>query len=175
MALNILKNIFGDKSAKDRKEYQPSIDATNQAQEQFKSLSDDELRGKTKSFQEQIKSGIADLENELNSLKVKANDPKTPIHEKEDIFEEIDKLSKTIDEKIEEILEVIRPEAFAVVKETARRWAQNGKLEVTTQEFDRDLAAKKDGITIEGEKAIWHNTWTAAGAEVAWNMVHYDV
>ena len=84
-------------------------------------------------------------------------------------------MAKTIDDKIEEILEEIRPEAFAVVKETARRWVENGKLEVTAQEFDKDLAAQKDGITIDGDKAIWHNKWTAAGVDVEWNMVHYDV
>ncbi len=175
MALNILKNIFGDKSARDRKEYQPSIDATNQFQQQFKSLSDDELRAKTSTFQAKIKEGTRQLENELQELKKKAADADTPIHEKEDLFEEIDKMSKTIDEKIEEILEEILPEAFAVVKETARRWAENGKLEVTAQDFDRYLASSRDGITIEGDKAIWHNSWTAAGAKVQWNMVHYDV
>ena len=84
-------------------------------------------------------------------------------------------MTEKIDEKIEEILEQIRPEAFAVVKETARRWAENGKLEVTAEDFDHDLASSRDGISIEGDKAIWHNQWTAAGAEVQWNMVHYDV
>ncbi|MEY3199405.1 MAG: preprotein translocase subunit SecA, partial [Bacteroidota bacterium] len=108
----------------------------------------------------------------MNAL---ALDPKTPMHEKEDLFERIDKLSKVIDEKIEEVLEYILPEAFAVVKETARRWSENGKLTVTAQQFDKDLAKRKDGITVEGETAIWHNKWSAAGAEVIWNMVHYDV
>ncbi|MDX2359750.1 MAG: preprotein translocase subunit SecA [Crocinitomicaceae bacterium] len=175
MALNILKNLFGDKSAKDRKEYQPSIDAANQFTDALKGLSDDELRAKTAYFQSQISEGISSLEKELQELKDKANDVATPIQEKEDLFENIDKHTILIDEKIEEVLEEIRPEAFAVVKETARRWAENGQLEVTATEFDKDLSAQKDGITIDGEKAIWHNKWTAAGVDVEWNMVHYDV
>ena len=175
MALKILKNLFGDKSSKDRKSYQPSIDAANEYQESIKSISDDELRGKTEEFRKLIKEGTKDLEVELAGLKDKAADANTLIHDKEDLFDEIDRLEKTIDEKIEEILETIRPQAFAVVKETARRWAENGKLEVTAQDFDRELASKKDGITIDGDRAIWSKEWTAAGAEVEWNMVHYDV
>ena len=175
MALNILKNLFGDKSSKDRKEYQPSIDEANQYQLTLSGITDDELRAKTAEFKSFIREGIQSLEAELTILKEKAADLSTPIHEKEDLFESIDKMAKTIDDKIEELLETIRPQAFAVVKETAKRWSENGKLEVTAQDFDRELASKKDGITIEGDNAIWHNTWTAAGADVVWNMVHYDV
>jgi len=175
MALKILKNLFGDKSTKDRKEYQPSIDESNQFQRALAGLSDDELRGKTAEFRSLITKGTSELEAELKELKDKAADLKTHIQDKEDLFENIDKMAKTIDEKIEEILEEIRPEAFAVVKETARRWAENKKLEVTAQQFDKDLSTQKDGITIEGDKAIWHNKWTAAGIDVEWNMVHYDV
>ena len=175
MAFNILDKLFGNKSSKDRKEYQPSIDKANESQATLTNLSDDELRGKTSSFKALIAKGIESLESELTSLKDKVADVNTPIHEKEDLFDAIDKLSKTIDEKIEEVLEVIRPEAFAVVKETARRWSENKQLVVTAQEFDIELASKKEGIDIEGDKAIWHNTWTAAGVDVEWNMVHYDV
>jgi len=175
MALNILKSLFGDKSAKDRKAYQPSIDQTNELSVHISRLSDDELRGKTFAYQQRIIEGTQALENELAELKKQADDITTPILDKEDLFEKIDKMTETIDAKIEEILEEIRPEAFAVVKETARRWAELGELKVTAQDFDRDLAGKKDGITIEGDTAIWHNAWTAAGAEVKWNMVHYDV
>ncbi|MGB0915410.1 MAG: preprotein translocase subunit SecA [Crocinitomicaceae bacterium] len=175
MAINIFKNLFGDKSTKDRKEYQPSIDKANEFQAQFKNLSDNDLRAKTASFKSLITEGTKELEKELEDLKSKAADVKTPIHEKESVFEAIDKMTKKIDDKIEEVLEQIRPEAFAVVKETARRWNENGQLVVEAQDFDRDLAAKKDGIVIDGDKAIWANSWTAAGAEVSWNMVHYDV
>lgn len=175
MISGLLKQIFGDKTAKDRKEYQPIIDKANNFFQSFQSLSDDELRGKTAGFQSKVKQQIQPLEDELSELNKKATSPSTPIHEKEELFEAIDRMTKTIDDKIEEVLMEIMPEAFAVIKETARRWSQNGQLTVTAQNFDRDLAARKDGISIDGDKAIWHNKWTAAGAEVQWNMVHYDV
>lgn len=173
--MNILKKLFGDKSSKDRKEYQPGIDRANEKHAEVINLSDDELRAKTAYFQGLIKDGTQALEEELAELKKKANDPATHIQDKEALFESIDEMTKKTDDRIEEILESIMGEAFAVVKETARRWATNGQLVVTAQDFDRDLAAKKDGITLEGDKAIWHNKWTAAGTDVAWNMVHYDV
>ncbi|MFN5844919.1 MAG: DEAD/DEAH box helicase, partial [Flavobacteriia bacterium] len=175
MISDLLKKFFGDKSAKDRKEYQPIIDKANEFFLAFRNVSDNELRDKTSMFQTRVKEGTQKLEDELKQLTDQATDINTSIHLKEELFEEIDKLSKTIDDKIEEILAEILPEAFAVVKETARRWSENGQLTVTAKQFDRDLAAKKDGITIEGENAIWHNAWTAAGADVKWNMVHYDV
>tara|TARA_Y100000385_G_C13105242_1_gene647133 strand:- start:1654 stop:4995 length:3342 start_codon:yes stop_codon:yes gene_type:complete len=173
--LSILKKLFGDKSSKDRKEYQPSIDASRQFDESMTKLSDDELREKTASFQAKINQNIAGLEKELTDLKAKASDINTPVTEKEGIFDRIDKVTKEIDENIEVTLEEIMPEAFALIKETARRWSVNGKLEVTASKMDRDLSTKKDGITIEGDKAVWHNEWSAAGAPVSWNMVHYDV
>jgi len=175
MVSNLLKTFFGDKSSKDRKAYQPSIDQANAALQSLQNITDDELRAKTKGFQELVIQGTQELEDELKQLNEKANDLSTPIHEKEAIFEDIDKMTGTIDEKIEEILETIRPEAFAVVKETARRWAENGKLEVTAKDFDIELASQKDGIRIQNGKAIWDGQWTAAGAAVEWNMIHYDV
>jgi preprotein translocase subunit SecA len=175
MISGLLKKFFGDKSAKDQKEYQPIIDKTNAFSAEYQGLSDDELRAKTADFQMRIKASIASKEEELTSLKEKVADPATPIHSKEDLFDEIDKLTKSIDETIEESLAEIMPEAFAVVKETARRWSQNGELVVTATDLDRELAKVKDGIDISGDKAIWKNHWTAAGAQVQWNMVHYDV
>lgn len=175
MVSNIFKTIFGDKSAKDRKSYQPIIDATNAFSDTLKTLTDNQLREKTAEFKSKISEGTADLESELKQLNDKANDISTPVHDKEAIFEKIDKRTKDLDEKIEEVLEVIRPEAFAVVRETARRWAENGKLVVTAQDFDEELAASKDGITIEGDQAIWDSEWSAAGVPVSWKMVHYDV
>ena len=175
MISELLKKIFGDKTAKDRKEYQPIIDQATVFFESFKLLSDDELRQKTAEFQQTVKNGTQSLEEEKAKLQAIATDIATPINQKEELFEQIDKLEKSIDEKIEEVLSLLLPEAFAVVKETARRWSENGQLTVTAQDFDRELAARKDGITIQGDTAIWHNKWTAAGAEVAWNMVHYDV
>lgn len=173
--MSILKKLFGDKSKKDRKEYQPSIDESNRFGAELISISDDELRARTAKFKQFIKEGTADLENQLVELTRKTNDGSTAVQDKEELFERIDKLKKEIDEKIEELLETIRPEAFAVVKETARRWSEQGELRVTAQDFDRELATQKDGITIDGDTAIWHKDWTAAGGAVTWNMVHYDV
>jgi preprotein translocase subunit SecA len=175
MIAGLLKQLFGDKTAKDRKDYQPIIDKTNAFSLEIKSLSDDDLRNKTLTFRKSIVDYVQDLENQLAELNATASDINTPIDQKEELFDKIDKMVKTIDDKIEEKLAEILPEAFAVVKETARRWSENGQLVVTATAMDRDLAARKDGITIEGDKAIWHNQWTAAGAEVSWNMVHYDV
>lgn len=171
----ILKKIFGDKSAQDKKQYQPIIEQTNAFTASVQALSDDGLRQKTKEFQERVRAAVADLEKEIAVLNEQANSSETAVLDKEDIFEKIDALKKEIDEKTEVVLEEIMPEAFAVVKETAKRWAENGQLTVTAADFDRKLASEKDGITIEGDKAIWHNEWTAAGTPVKWSMVHYDV
>lgn len=171
----LLKKILGDKSDKDRKTYQPIIDKTNEIHNQLKQLSDDELRGKTAGFQEQIKRATQSLEDEIKALEEKSNLAETPVLDKEKLFERIDKLSEEIDQKIEEILEEILPDAFAVVKETSRRWAENGQLVVKATAFDRELASKHDGLIIEGDNAIWKNKWTAAGTDVNWVMVHYDV
>ena len=175
MIASLLKTLFGDKSTKERKEYQPIIDKSNALFAEFQSLTDDQLRGKTAGFKAQIHEATKEIENEIATLKEKANDLAISVDEKERIFEKIDGLDKEVNEAIEAILLTILPDAFAVIKETARRWAENGKLEVTAQEFDKELASKKDGITISGDKAIWANEWTAAGTPVRWTMVHYDV
>ncbi len=175
MITSILKKIFGDKANKEQKEYQPIIDKANAFFMQFESLTDNELRGKTRGFQKTIQEQTKVLEDQIEEIRVKANDPETSVDDKEPLFEKMDALSKEVNQKIEEVLLEILPEAFAVVKETSRRWAVNGELEVTAQDFDRILANQKDGITIDGDKAIWHNAWTAAGAKVSWSMVHYDV
>ncbi len=175
MIAGLLKKIFGDKTSQDRKEYQPIIDQSNQFFEQFKSISDDELRAKTFGFQAKIKEATKELDEQIVALKEKANGTEISVLDKEDLFDEIDKLTKDIDVVIEDVLKEILPEAFAVVKETSRRWAENGQLSVTALDFDKKLATQKDGITIDGDKAIWHNEWTAAGTPVKWSMVHYDV
>src|SRR5690606_11240374 len=145
MISNLLKSILGDKSAKDRKQFQPIIDQANSFFQQYKSISDDELRQKTQEFRKQIQEGTQALEAELIELKAKASDLNIPVQEKEALFEQIDKQTKAIDDKIEEILDQILPQAFGVVKETARRWKENGQLKVTAQDFDRDLAASQIG------------------------------
>lgn len=171
----ILKKILGDKSIKDRKDYQPIIDKVNQIYATLSTISDDELRDRTAQFRKKVQDGTADLEQQIKSLEEKANHEDTPVSDKEQIFEKIDQLTKDIDKKIEEVLEEILPDAFATVKETARRWAEKGELVVTATEFDRSLASTHDGLKIDGDKAIWKNKWTAAGSEVEWVMVHYDV
>jgi preprotein translocase subunit SecA len=172
---DILKKIFGDKSAKDKKLYWPYVEQATAALETVKALSDNELRAKTIEFKKIISDEKEVLENELTELRAKAEDLTTPIEEKEQLFEKVERLEKEIDEQIEQSLLKILPEAFAVMKETAFRWANNGKLVVDVQDFDHELAAKKDGITIDGNQAIWLNEWTAAGTKIQWNMVHYDV
>jgi preprotein translocase subunit SecA len=171
----ILKKIFGDKSAKDQKDYQPLVDQIKVAFSQLSNLSDDELRNKTNEFKERIKKATRDLEDQIKALQIKTEDPKVEILVKEEYFQEIDALEKKVNERIEVVLLELLPEGFAVIKETSRRWAENKELVVTATEMDRLLATKKDGIIIDGDKAIWKNKWSAAGAEVEWNMVHYDV
>ena len=172
---DILKKIFGDKSTKDQKRYQPFVDKTSSFLAEIQQVTDDGLREKSIGFRAKIKNAISAQEAEVANLQEQVSNPSLSIDEKEAIFEQIDALTKAIDETIEDVLIEILPEAFAVIKETAYRWAHNGKLSVTATEFDKDLASKKDGITIAGDQAIWHNEWTAAGNHVQWNMVHYDV
>ena len=171
----ILKKILGDKSATDQKKYQPVIQQVGDIFNTLQNESDDALRGRTAKFRKQVQDAISELEAEIADLTQKANDINMPLHQKEAIYESIDSKEKEVNVIIEKVLEEILPEAFAVVKETARRWAINGKLTVTATELDKNLAAKKDGITIEGDQAVWSNKWTAAGAAVEWVMVHYDV
>ena len=172
---DLLKKILGDKSTKDRKQYQPIIDKVNEIFASLRDISDDELRARTKTFQEKIQEETAAIENEIKSLEEKANAPETTVIEKEQIFDKVDKLTEDLDQQIEKVLEALLPDAFATVKETARRWAENKKLVVTATDHDIEMAKKVDGIEIDGDKAIWHNAWSAAGAKMEWNMVHYDV
>jgi len=118
---------------------------------------------------------IADDEAKISDLRAKADAEGVPVEQKEEFYNEIDELVKTTDEKLEEVLMEVLPEAFAVVKDTARRFSENDKVEVTASEMDKDLSASRDSIEIHGDRAQWHSTWNAAGAEIKWQMVHYDV
>ncbi|MCR9152916.1 MAG: preprotein translocase subunit SecA [Bacteroidetes bacterium] len=171
---NVLTKIFGTKSDRDMKALMPVVEAVNAEYAKLQSLSDDELRAKTKDFQGQIKSAIAEEEEAIESLKSKL-EQEQEVELKEQHYERIDELKEQITEKIETVLEELKPQAFAVVKETARRWKENGELVVKATDMDRELAANHDGLRIEGEQAIWSNSWTAAGAEIIWEMLHYDV
>ncbi len=175
MLTGILKKILGDKSATDRKKYQPVIDQVNAFSNEVQNDTDDQLRERTIKFQAQIRNAILSVENEIADLKIKAADFTLQLHEKEKFYTEVEAKEKEVNKLIEAELEKILPEAFAVIKETSRRWAVNGKLEVSATKFDIELSKQKDGIEISGDKAIWSNKWTAAGTAVEWLMVHYDV
>jgi preprotein translocase subunit SecA len=174
--LGIFKKIIGSKADKDYKRFSPYIGKVNAEYEKLHDLTNDELRAKTDEFKKKIKAYTQATENQITALEQKVVDnPDMDFQQKEEIFSEVDKLKKKVDEQIEEVLAELLPEAFAVVKETARRFAENEIVEVTATDFDKELAQRKKHITIEGDNAKWATKWEAAGAEVEWNMVHYDV
>ncbi|MBN8786667.1 MAG: preprotein translocase subunit SecA [Terrimonas sp.] len=175
--LQFISKLFGgNKSEKDMKVITPLVATINQHFASYSSLTNDELRGKTAEFKTRIKQHIADIDNEVAELKSKAEAlPFNEIVQKDEIYQQVDKLAKKRNEKIEEALSNILPEAFAVVKETARRFAQNSELEATATELDRELSIKKPNIIINGDKVVYKNKWLAGGNEITWNMVHYDV
>ncbi len=169
-----LKKVFGTKHERDVNKYMPIVEEINEITKSLEKLSNDNLRNKTLEFRNRIKEHLLGIDEDIANLNQKAETEEDP-HQKEEIYNEIDKLVEERDKHLEDILQEILPEAFAVVKETTRRFKQNSTLEVSATQHDRDLAAKKNYISINGEKAIWQNEWVAAGGEVTWNMVHYDV
>jgi preprotein translocase subunit SecA len=174
--LGILKNIVGNKSKKDDKIYQPYVDKVKSFEGAISALTNDQLRAKTVEFQEKIKAHTKSLEDEIKALEKQVDDnPGMDFQEKDAIYTKVDKLKLKVDEELEVILEHILPEAFAVVKDTARRFAQNEQVEVTASDFDRELANEYEHINIKDDKAVWNNSWDAFGTEVTWNMIHYDV
>ncbi len=172
----VIGKLFGDKAAKDRKALSPYADKTNVEFNKLQSLSNDQLRGKTIEFKKRINDFIHEEESEIKNLKAEIHtNPEMDPREKEEIYNSIQKLEVTVKDKIEKVLEEILPEAFAVVKETGRRFKENEFVEVTATEFDKNLSVKKPHIKIQGDKALWANKWDAAGTEISWDMVHYDV
>ena len=172
---NFLTKFFGNKSDRDIKEINPFVDLTNAEFQKLSHLSNDELRGKTQEVENQISAFIENEKNEIKALREKLKSENIEINEREEIYGSIDNIETTIDEKIEEVLNTVLPTAFAIIKETARRFKENDSIEVTATEFDKDLAAQRDSIEIVGDKAIWYNKWIAGGTEITWDMVHYDV
>lgn len=171
-----ISQIFGNKSERDIKIIYPIVDQINAEYAKLSSVSHDELRGKTEVFKATIREHLKKIDSEIESLKSQVNDNvDIGDDEKETIYNQVDKLVEERDKEIEIVLNQILPETFAVVRETARRFKESKSIEVTATQMDRDLAAKKDHITIEGDKAIWQNNWMAAGIRVTWDMVHYDV
>ena len=176
MLKGLLKIFLGDKSSSDLKEIQPVVDDILLAEKSLINLSADELRAKSTDLRTRINDHIADLQGEIDELKIKAETmPESDLDSKEAVFERIDKLELEINEELEVVLAEILPEAFALVKETAKRFTSEGEIEVTALQFDKDIAATRDMVRVEGEKAFWSNTWKAAGSDVTWEMVHYDV
>ena len=171
----ILQSLFGNKSTRDMKLIQPLVEKVKEAYPAIKALSNDELRAKTKEIQQYVQNSAKEQKDKIAELKAKIEE--TPIDERESIFNAIDKLEKEALEIYEKALNEVMPVAFSIVKDTARRFAENEEIIVTANDFDRELAAdpKKDFITIDGDKAIYHNHWTAGGNDLKWEMVHYDV
>jgi preprotein translocase subunit SecA len=175
--LKFISKLFGSsKSEKDVQQIMPIIQKISQYYEQYQHLTHDELRNKTQEFKQRIKAHLVSIDEQIEAKKQEAESlPENEIHNRDVIYQEVDKLKKERDKKIEEVLAQIQPEAFAVVKETARRFKENTELVSTATTLDRELSVKKNYIRIEGDKSIFKNSWTAAGATVTWNMVHYDV
>ena len=171
----ILKSLFGDKSSRDMKLIQPLVEKAKTFTPQVEAMSNDELRQRTKELQQQVQSSATEQKAKIAELK--ATIENTPIDERADIFAQIDKIEKEVLEIYEKALDEVMFEVFAIVKETARRFAENEETIVTATDFDRELAAdpRKDFITIDGDKAIYHNHWTAGGNDLKWEMIHYDV
>ena len=171
----ILKSLFGDKSSRDMKLIQPLVEKVKAVSPKIEALDNDALRQRTKELQQQVQSSATEQKNRIAELKAKIED--TPIDERADIFAQIDKIEKEVLDIYEKALDEVMPEVFAIVKETARRFAENEETIVTATDFDRELAGdpKKDFITIDGDKAIYHNHWTAGGNDLKWEMIHYDV
>ncbi|RZJ38099.1 MAG: preprotein translocase subunit SecA, partial [Chryseobacterium sp.] len=169
----VLKSFLGDKNAKDLKEVKKVVTKVKSVEAGIQSLSDDGLRGKTAEFKEKIKSATANFTSQIEQTKEQIKDS-TNVDEKEALFTKIEALKKESYDVEEKVLAEILPEAFALVKETSRRLAQNGEIRVTATDRDRELAATKDFVVLEGETAVWKNKWDAAGTPVVWDMVHYD-
>jgi len=175
--IGIISKIFGgSKSEKDVKSILPLVTKINQNFQSYQNLDNDQLRHKTTEFRQRISEYLKDIDTEIAETNKKAEDlPFDDLVGKDAVYQEVDKLKKDRDAKIEEILKEILPEAFAVVKETARRFKENTEIISTATELDRDFSVTKNYITINGDKSIYNNSWTAAGGQVTWNMVHYDV
>ncbi|PIB36667.1 preprotein translocase subunit SecA [Reichenbachiella sp. 5M10] len=178
--LNILTKgiakVFGTKADRDLKDLLPYVDLINGEYAKLSSLSDDQLRAKTQELRDRISTHLKEIDDKIKTHhQTIADDPEMDIDQKESVFGKIDKLTKQRDEELEVVLLQILPEAFAIVKDTARRLTENKQLVVQATMQDKEYAAKKPHVEIQGEKAIWHNKWVASGVNVEWNMIHYDV
>ncbi|MFD0962633.1 preprotein translocase subunit SecA [Pseudofulvibacter geojedonensis] len=170
----VLKVFVGDKSKKDLKDIQPLVNKIKKIEPTLVGISNDELRNKTIEFKAKINDAIADIKSKIDGLKTEIEDT-SDIDKKEDLYTQIDKLNEEAYEISEKVLIDILPEAFAVVKETAKRFTENDTVSVTASAYDRELSGIKDFVELNGDQAIWQTSWDAAGTAVTWNMIHYDV
>ncbi len=170
-----LENLFGNKSEKDISNIMPQVRQIKDNYEKIKDISNDELRQRADAVKKQIHSSVQEEKDEIEQLKYKVENENLDVEESEKIYKDIDKLEKDIDQKYEEILDDVLPEAFAIMKDTARRFKENDTIEVTANDFDRELAAYKDNVIIQGDNAVYKNKWIAGGNEITWDMIHYDV
>lgn len=174
--LQLIAKIFGTKSQKDIKQIMPLVEQTRKEGEKLTGLSHDELRNQTYQVQETINTRLKNIDDQLAALHKQVEDnPELDIQEKESIFAQIDKLEIDRNKELEKVLMEVLPKAFAIVRETARRFKENEYLEVTATDFDRELSGRYENVKIVGDKAHWANTWRAAGNMITWDMVHYDV
>ncbi|MCQ2331391.1 MAG: preprotein translocase subunit SecA, partial [Paludibacteraceae bacterium] len=173
--ISIISHLFGNKAQRDMKEIQPYVEQIKAQYEQVDKLSNDELRARSQQLMDLIQERVRDKKNRIAELKAGIED--IEIDKREKIYNEVDKLEKEIKETYKQVLDEILPEVFAIIKSTARRFAQNEFVEVTATQMDRDLAADErfDFVEIDGDKAIYKNHWMAGGNEIKWDMIHYDV
>ncbi len=170
----VLKGFLGDKNANDLKEVKKAVVKIKSKEGDIQALSDDGLREKTAEFKEKIKAATAGITSQIAETKEQIQ-ATSNVDEKEALFAKVETLNKDAYALEEKVLNEIMPEAFSLIKETARRWAQNGEIRVTATDWDRELAATRDFVEIEGDQAVWKNSWNAHGSEIVWDMVHYDV
>lgn len=170
---NLLTKLFGNKSQRDLKEITPFVDQVKEAYKTIVNLSDDELRARTQQFRDEIQAFVQVERDEIANLKVGIED--LELQEREGIWAKIDKLEETIMDKMEKKLDELMPQVFAIVKDTARRFAENTEIRVSATQFDRDLSVSHDFVKIEGDQAVYQNHWMAGGNEITWDMIHYDV
>ena len=174
MNLNkILQSLFGNKSTRDMKLIQPLVEKVKATYDEIKALSNDQLRAKTKEIQAQVQNAAKEQKEKI--AKLKAQIEETPIDERETLFNQIDKLEKEALEIYEVALNEVMPVAYGIMHDTARRFTENEEIVVTATDFDRELAATKDFVRIEGDNAIYSNHWIAGGNDTKWEMIHYDV
>ncbi len=173
---NVLTKLFGTKSSRDIKQILPYVGKINEEFERMRDWSDDQLRASTDEVRDVIDARLKDIDDQIAALHKRIeDDPEMDINDKEEIFNQIDKLEEDRNDKLEEVLMEVLPKAFAIVKETARRFLEHDNLEVKATLYDKQMAAEHENVRIEGDRAIWDSEWTAAGHKIKWDMVHYDV